>query len=173
MHITITQIILHTPSWVWLLFVLLVLMGIRNSQERAVNFLRMFIAPLIFITWGLRTIITTFPQLGLTLTSYIVFIIPGFLIGYLLNKRYQSFFRKGSVVFKKKGYLPLIIVLLNFIVKYVLNVMLVFYNDTLFHLIYSSTNGLTVGLFFGGITYAFYMKGKLNKSISQLHPFRK
>lgn len=64
-----------------------------------------------------------------------------------LNKRYQSFVRIESVVFKKKSYLPLFIVLLNFIVKYILNVMLIFYHSSVFHIIYSSANGLTVGLF--------------------------
>ncbi|ETT69046.1 MULTISPECIES: DUF6622 family protein [Paenibacillus] len=166
MHITVTQVISSTPSWVWILFILLFIMGIKNSQERPVIFSRMFIAPLIFMAWGLRTITTTFPQLGLTLTSYMIFIIPGFLIGYLLNKRYQSFVRKESVVFKKKSYLPLFIVLLNFIVKYILNVMLIFYHSSVFHIIYSSANGLTVGLFFGSIVYTFYMQCKLKNSIS-------
>lgn len=158
MQITIQQIISSTPIWVWLLFVLLIIMGINASQERPVNLPRMFIAPLIFMTWGLWTILTTFSHAGLALTSYIICIIPGVFIGYVLNRKFQSFYKNDRIVYKKKSYLPLFIVMLNFIIKYTTNVMLIFHHDTLFHIIYSSVSGLTVGLFFGGIIYICFSK---------------
>ncbi|MED3728389.1 DUF6622 family protein [Priestia endophytica] len=162
------ETLLHTPLWVWLLLIILIRMGIATSKERPVHFSRMFLAPLIFMIWGLWTITSTFSHLGYSLISYIVFIFPGVLIAYLLYSKYQSFFKKGTVTFKKKSYLPLFIILINFVVKYLLNVLLssspTFYNDTLFNIIYSSINGLSVGLFFGGILYTFYMQSRLNRS---------
>lgn len=163
MHITVQQILSSTPIWVWILLVVLIKMGMNTSQERPVNLPKMFLAPLIFMIWGLWTITTTFSQLGLTMTSYIIFIIPGIFIGYSLNKQFQAFYKKDSIVYKKQSYLPLMVVLLNFIVKYVLNVMLIFYHNTFFHIVYSSVNGLTVGLFFGEIIYTYLVKLKYSK----------
>ncbi|MBM6384098.1 MAG: hypothetical protein JSY10_08895 [Paenibacillus sp.] len=164
MNITVQQIIVNTPTWVWMLLVALFILGIKNSQERAVNLAKMFVAPLIFMIWGLWTITTSFSHIGVTLTSYVIFIVPGFLIGYILNKNFQAFYIKNSTFYKKTSYLPLVIVLLNFVVKYGLNVMLVFYHSDLFHVVYSSANGLTVGLFFGGIVYTILIKSEIKNS---------
>ncbi|AIQ49268.1 hypothetical protein R70723_27720 [Paenibacillus sp. FSL R7-0273] len=164
MHVTVQQVISSTPAWVWALLAALIIMGLRNSQEKPVNFIRMLIAPLIFMIWGLWTLTTKFDQVGYTLMSYILFIIPGFVIGYLLNKAFQSFAAQAGIIYKKQSYLPLIVVLINFAVKYALNVMLVFYHSTLFHLIYSAANGLTVGLFFGGILYTLKMQTELRSA---------
>jgi len=50
-------------------------------------------------------------------------------------------------------------------VKYLLNVTLEvsssFYDDIAFNVMYSAISGLSVGLFFGGILYTFYMQSKL------------
>ncbi|PFV39523.1 hypothetical protein COL14_31875, partial [Bacillus thuringiensis] len=103
------------------------------------------------------------------LISYTIFILPGILIGYLLYAKYQFFFKQETVTFRKKCYLPLIIILINFFVKYVLNVTLgiysSFYDNISFNIIYSAISGLSVGLFFGGIFYTFYIQSKLNKLI--------
>lgn len=161
MHqITVQQAISHTPQWVWILLVALIVMGVKNSREKPVVFSRMFIAPVIFMVWGLNTI-TQFNHKGFNLISYIIFIIPGLFIGYLLNRAFQSFYKNGSVLYKKQSYLPLFVVLINFLAKYALNIMLLFYQGTFFHIIFSATNGLTVGLFFGGILYTVQMQNQL------------
>ena len=166
MQPTVWQVITHTPTWVWILLVVLIVLGLRNSKEREVNVSRMLLAPLIFMVWGIWTI-TSFPQTGAALTSYIIFIIPGLWIGYFLNRNFQGMYIKGSVMFFKQSLLPVIIVLINFVVKYTLNVSLIFNNNNFFHVVYAAANGLTVGLFFGGIIYTLLMKSRLsNSSIS-------
>lgn len=169
MYAVIKEVLIKTPLWVWILLFILIKRGIAISQERPINLSKMFLVPLIFMIWGFDKIITQFSHLGYCLISYTIFILPGILIGYLLYKKYQSFFKQETVIFRKKCYLPLAIILVNFFVKYLLNVTLgispSFYNDISFNIIYSAISGLSVGLFWGGIFYTFYIQSKLNNPI--------
>ncbi|MEK4599381.1 hypothetical protein [Bacillus sp. FSL R9-9497] len=161
----IKEVLIRTPLWVWILLFILIKRGIAISQERPINLSKMFLVPVIFMMWGLEKIINKFSHLGYCLISYTIFILPGILIGYLLYKKYQIYFKQDTVIFRKKCYLPLIIILINFFVKYLLNVTLEvslsFYDDIAFNVMYSAISGLSVGLFFGGILYTFYMQSKL------------
>ncbi|PGL12138.1 hypothetical protein CN912_10450 [Bacillus cereus] len=161
----IKEVLIRTPLWVWILLFILIKRGITISQERPINLSKMFLVPVIFMMWGLEKIINKFSHLGYCLISYTIFILPGILIGYLLYKKYQIYFKQDTVIFRKKCYLPLIIILINFFVKYLLNVTLEvsssFYDDIAFNVMYSAISGLSVGLFFGGILYTFYMQSKL------------
>ncbi|MED1629171.1 hypothetical protein ACFVV6_18235 [Bacillus mycoides] len=169
MYTMIKEVFIRTPLWVWVLLFILIKRGIAISQERPINLSKMFLVPMIFMIWGLDKIITKFSYLGYCLISYTIFIFPGILIGYLLYAKYQIFFKQETVTFRKKCYLPLIIILFNFFVKYLLNVTLgvssSFYNNISFNIIYSAISGLSVGLFFGGIFYTFYIQSKLNNFI--------
>ena len=46
-------IVTNTPWWVFVLFVLLVALGVQALKPRAVAMRRVFITPAIFIAWGL------------------------------------------------------------------------------------------------------------------------
>lgn len=169
MYNIIKEVLLRTPLWVWILLFILIKRGIAISQERPINLSKMFLVPFIFMIWGFEKMITQFSHLGYCLISYFFFIFPGTLIGYLLYKKYQMFFKQKSTIIRKKCYLPLIIILINFLVKYLLNVTLgivpAFYNDLTFNIIYSAMSGLSIGLFFGGILYTNYVQKELNKPI--------
>lgn len=169
MYNNLTEIFLRTPLWVWILLFILTKRGIAISQERPINLSKMFLVPFIFMIWGLEKMITQFSHLELCLISYFLFILPGTLIGYLLYKKYQIFHKQDLVIMRKKCYLPLIIILINFMMKYLLNVTLgispSFYNDISFNIIYSAISGLSIGLFFGGILYTYYVHKELNKPI--------
>ncbi|MFJ7978798.1 hypothetical protein ACIQ1D_00580 [Lysinibacillus xylanilyticus] len=169
MYNIIKEVLLGTPIWVWILLFILIKRGIAISQERPINLSKMFVVPFIFMLWGFEKMLTQFSHLEFCLISYFFFIFPGTLIGYLLYKKYQIFFKQESVIIRKKCYLPFIIILINFLVKYLLNVTLSispsFYNDISFNIIYSAISGLSIGLFFGGILYTYYVQKELNKSI--------
>ena len=169
MYNIIKEVLLGTPLWVWILLFILIKRGIAISQERPINLSKMFLVPFIFMLWGFEKMITQFSHLDYCLFSYFIFIFPGTLIGYLLYKKYQIFFKQESIIIRKKCYLPLIIILINFLVKYLLNVTLgispSFYTDISFNIIYSAISGLSIGLFFGGILYTNYVQKELNKPI--------
>lgn len=163
MYTMIKEVLMRTPLWVWILLFFLIIRGIAISQERPVNLSKMFIVPIIFMIWGFK-IITQLSHLGYCLISYTIFILLGILIGYLLYKKYQIFFKKEALLFRKKCYLPLVIILVNFFAKYILNIALgispSFYDNISFNIMYSAISGISVGLFFGGILYTFYIQSK-------------
>lgn len=169
MYNIIREVVLRTPLPVWLLLIILIKRGIAISQERPINLSKMFLVPFIFMIWGFEKMISQFLHVEFCLISYFFFIFPGTLIGYLLYKKYQMFFKQESVIIRKKCYLPLIIILINFLVKYLLHVTLgispSFYNDLSFNIIYSAINGLSIGLFFGGILFTYNVQKTLNKPI--------
>lgn len=156
------QIITHTPIWVWFLLIFLIFRGIKSSHEQEFNLKLSFIFPLVFIIWGFQTICSHFTYIYLSTLTYLVSLAMGGLIGFFIYKRYQHFFLQKGKIYKKKSYLPLFIVLINFIVKYISNVILAmhpnFYNILKFNILYTVFGGICAGLFLGGIFTALSFK---------------
>lgn len=159
------MIISRTPVWVWILLIFLIKRGIANSQERKINIPKSFIAPIIFAAWGLETIVNKFSYAGLDLLVYILLAIFGIFIGFNLYKKYQRYFLKEDCIYHGKCYLPLIVIIVNFMLKYILNVAIganPHFNLSLgFNMIYSIISGTSVGLFLGGILNTFIQKRKI------------
>lgn len=164
-HNIIFLVLKNTPLIVWILLFFLVKRGLAVSKEKKVDVKKSFIVPTIFIVWGLENIINEFTYIGADLLSYILILLIGLLIGYFLYKKNQDFFLKDGELFKRKCYLPLIIILVNFLIKYILNVFLAIHPSLIanfeFNICYSMISGLSVGLFFGGITNTLINKKKI------------
>lgn len=158
------EIIKHTPIYVWLLLAFLIQRGISTSQEREVAILKSFLVPCIFILWGLYTIVTSFAHVYASLFVYALFLCVGVFLGTkLYAKNYRFFLRNGAVI-RAKNYVPLFIILVNFAIKYALNIYMAVnpeaVNQLNFNMLYTLISGTTVGLFFGGIlvTYRYVTK---------------
>ncbi|SDT53445.1 hypothetical protein SAMN05444162_4822 [Paenibacillaceae bacterium GAS479] len=158
------EIIKLTPLYVWVLLAFLIQRGISTSQEREVNIPKSFLVPGIFIFWGLYTILSNFAHPYYALLFYAVFLCIGVYLG---SKMYQNNYRflvKNGTLFRAKNYLPLFIILVNFVIKYSLNIYMYIdpeaVNRVSFNVLYTSISGTTVGLFFGGIlvTYRYVTK---------------
>lgn len=154
-HNIIFLILKNTPLMVWVLLFFLVKRGLAVSKEKKVDVKKSFIVPTVFIAWGLEKIINGFTYVEADLLTYALLLPVGILIGYLLYNKNQNFFLKDGELFKRKCYLPLIIILVNFLIKYVLNVFLAINQSLImsfeFNIFYSMISGISVGLFFGGI----------------------
>lgn len=150
----IFQIVHNTPFWVWVVLVILIKRGTALIAESPVSLKRSFIMPSIFIIWGLDTIVNQFGNPNVLLNFYVISLIPGFLLSYLLYKK-QAFYIKNGLLIQEGSVIPLIIMMLNFSAKYLLNVVLatrpMLYNDFQFNIFYGCVCGFTIGLFFGGI----------------------
>ncbi|PEZ20590.1 hypothetical protein CN345_29525 [Bacillus thuringiensis] len=161
----IFKIVQHTPMWVWILFTFLFSRGISASQEREVNIPRSLIVPTIFIFWGVYNIFVNFSFQFYAFLSYMVCLGVGTFLGYKLYSKRHRFFLKNGALFRTKNYLPLIIILINFIVKYTLNTYMYINPDASHNLnfifLYTMTSGSTAGLFCGGIVNTYQQKNKL------------
>ncbi|SDT44403.1 hypothetical protein SAMN05444162_4319 [Paenibacillaceae bacterium GAS479] len=165
----IYEILTHTPTYVWLLFAFLLYRGISGSQEREVNILMSLIVPGIFILWGMYNVFANFSFPLQAFIAYIVFAGLGTFLGYELYRRNYHFFLKNGVVFRAKNYLPLVVILINFVIKYALNIYMYMQSGAIhslgFNVFYTIISGTTVGLFLGGILNTNQQKGKLLGSL--------
>lgn len=46
------SLISHTPTWVWVAFIVLVIRGIKALQDRTMALSRLILLPVIFLIWG-------------------------------------------------------------------------------------------------------------------------
>ncbi|KRN28051.1 DUF1453 domain-containing protein [Liquorilactobacillus mali] len=160
----IFEIVHNTPLWVWFVLLILIKRGSALLVESQVSLKRSFIMPAIFIVWGLDTIVNRFGNPNVLLNFYVVSLIPGFFLSYFLYKN-QKFYIRNTVLVREGSIIPLVVMLLNFLVKYTLNVVLAIrptlYTDFHFNIFYGYISGFTIGLFFGGIYKIIQVKKQL------------
>ncbi|WP_315074858.1 DUF6622 family protein [uncultured Clostridium sp.] len=161
----IAEVISGTPFYVWILLIFLLKRGLNSAKDGEVSFPKMFIVPLIFMVWGLEKLFTGFSYLNIAMIFYIIFMCFGLLISYFLYSRYRKLYIKDDSLYKTGTYLPLIFVIVNFFVKYLLGVALSInpslYSTLYFSTLYSLLCGFSVGLFIGGILQAYTASSQL------------
>lgn len=161
----IAEIISETPFYVWILLIFLLKRGLNSVKDGEVSFPKMFIVPLIFMIWGLEKLFTGFSYLNIAMIFYIIFMCFGLLISYFLYSRYRKLYVKDNSLYKTGTYLPLIFIIVNFFVKYILNIALSInpslYSALYFSALYSLLCGFSVGLFIGGILQAYTASSQL------------
>lgn len=149
------EVIKRTPAMVWFILAFLIVRGLNSSRDGEVSLKRMIIVPLVFMIWGLEKLFTSFHYLSIALVCYVIAAGLGSMLGYVLYSRFRRIYKKEGVFYRTGSYLPLTIILINFFMKYILNVVLAiqpdFHGDLTFNIMYSVVCGVSVGLFIGGI----------------------
>jgi len=56
----LNQILIHTPTYVWVILAVLVWRGIVEMRERDMPLRRLFVLPLAMLAWGLYDVIAKF-----------------------------------------------------------------------------------------------------------------
>lgn len=148
------QIFTNIPIWVWLILAFLIRRGVSATKDKPVYFIKSLIIPFIFILWGLDQIFTNFKFHSTIIIVYLFSISVGIIFSYYIYRN-RLFYVKDDTLFQTGSYIPLIIILINFFVKCILNISLArfpyLYNNFSFNIIYGLLCGFTVGLFFGNI----------------------
>ena len=144
---------LEAPLWVWGIFIYLLFIGIRSTKKHVVSIPKLFVIPTILITlkWKLFAA-ASFMMLG----NYLLWLIIGIIIGYIIALRSNIIVSKNTVSAKFPGtYLTLILLMLIFIVKYVFGNMNATAPD-IAHEYYNFENGVNAifsGYFLGRALY--------------------
>jgi len=148
------QILLHTPSWVWLLLAALLWRGYGMTRARTVTQSRLVVMPALFAVLSFSGVISTFgPQAGALLCWAAGMALSAYEIQrhgaptgavYLAHNR--SYELPGS-------WLPLLLIVLIFTVKYGVGVQLALHGQLrqaeLFVLSVSAVYGALSGVFLG------------------------
>jgi hypothetical protein len=149
-----------TPIYVWVLLAYLISRGIKERTSKPLSLKKMLILPIIFTFWGLDTMFMNFTNIGLNLMVYIIIAGAGTFGGFLLYNSTRKVFYHDEIYYCSGSWLSLFIILTNFLIKYILNVLVAinptFYNSTEFCLLYSIISGFLVGLFIGGWLQAYF-----------------
>lgn len=117
-------IVSHTPSWVFVVFALLVLLGIQALRPRSIAVARVFATPAVFIAWGLVSLIFAAQRAPLAPVAWALTAIAGGSLA-LLTLRLGGLRVDGPGRVRLPGsVLPLLRNVLIFGAKYVIAVLL-------------------------------------------------
>lgn len=160
----LAEVIIRTPLFAWVILVVLIMRGMNASRDNVLSVRRMLIFPAVFVVWGLETVVKEFTYQWEALLSYVVLAALGAAAGFVLYRRFRSFYQKDGVVWRSGTHVTMVIMMINFMVKYVLNVAMSinpgFYSSLGFNMFYSMSSGLALGLSIGGIIQAYKAMGE-------------
>ena len=167
----LVELIKRTPTYVWIILAVLIKRGLSSAKGGMISLPKMMVIPVIFMVWGLEKLLTRFDYLEIALVFYIVTAGIGTAAAYALYSRFRMVYKKDGVFYRTGTYLPMVIMMINFLVKYISNVALsivpALYGNLNFNIFYAVISGFSVGLFIGGIYQAFvacrqYNEGSLS-----------
>lgn len=119
------EIVKRTPSWVFVLFFILLALGYFQSKDRTVRRGMVFILPLIMLALSFYGVLFAF---GGTLISLAVWL-AGILLAVVLGAKARfprgaSFSQETSTYLVPGSWAPLVLMLLIFFIRYAVNVIL-------------------------------------------------
>jgi hypothetical protein len=146
----LTQIILHTPLWVWALLAVLVALGYSQTRSRTVGLRRVVIIPVAMIFLSLYGTVSAFGPSPGTLSAWFaacallasMVVLRPAPLGTGYDRLGQKFAVPGS-------WLPLLVILGIFCTKYAVGVTLAMQPDTAHHTLFAMLIGTLYGLFSG------------------------
>lgn len=86
---TLSQILTHTPVWVWVLLVFLVTRGIKARQPATVTLEKLAIVPAIFLFWDIYDLVVHRQLILSTFALWIAGILAGAALGFVLIKQFR------------------------------------------------------------------------------------
>lgn len=116
---SIVSVFLHTPVWVFIIFVFLIALGAQQSRDRTISRLRLLILPLVMLVFSFYGIVTSFGLSAFALACWLAgFTISA--IGFGQRFRYAAQ-QLPSGFFRVTGsWWPLGLMMAIFFIKYFL-----------------------------------------------------
>jgi hypothetical protein len=150
----ILTILSHTPIWVWVLLAFLISRGVAAMRPREVSPSRILIVPLVFLVWGLTGMFGA-DDLTLKLALFAGGLLAGLAAGWGLASLLPAprLSRATRLLAMPGSPVPLILIGLAFMTKYVGTVALALNSDVAVHAeiaaALAAAGGLFAGLFWG------------------------
>ena len=147
----LTQIIIHTPIYVWGLLAYLVIRGVKGRETSTVSVWRLLFVPVIFIAVGFMHFDSGSDGFSSFLIAWFAGLFVLAPVGYLTGPRVLAVDHQNKTVERAGTILPLIRNLIFFCAQYVLAVLNAFYpqeHSTLM-LVTAVVSGASTGYFTG------------------------
>jgi hypothetical protein len=168
---TIWQALVHTPWWVYVLFVYLMFVGFSATKTQVVPLTRVVILPIIFTWMSIETLTSTLSMTLFNVSAWIIATAIGIILGWLMV------IKKDIHVDKKKWLLEipgssmiLILILIIFASKYYFSYTLAVQPESVtktdFVLSLIGVSGIVTGLFIGRfLCFVYFMNTKLHEEL--------
>jgi hypothetical protein len=120
----IVHMLVETPVWVYVLFVFLLIRGVKSRQPATVTLLRLAVVPLIFFVWDLYDLVL-YRQLSLTVVVVWLAVLGlGAVFGHwLIRPDRVSRGAQPGTLYRLPDYSALPLMMTAFAIKYVFGVM--------------------------------------------------
>lgn len=117
--ITIQQILIHTPWWVYVLLVYLIFIGVKARNTGIVSIYKLAVLPLLFLIMSIESMISHFKIESLSISTWLISIIIGSIIGLLLVYKSKIRVDRANKLLELPGsWTTLILILAIFMAKY-------------------------------------------------------
>jgi hypothetical protein len=148
----ITEMLKHTPTWVFVLFLVLLAAGYLQSKTRAVNRNVIALLPITMLALSFYGVLSAFGASPLSIIAWLIGVAAAVELGVKIGMPRGVSFAMETELFSVPGsWLPLILMMTIFLTKYTVNVMLArqlpMVTELLFVEIISFWYGLLSGLF--------------------------
>lgn len=147
-----TEIIRHTPYWVWLLLIKLLALGLWQTHARQMSLMRVTILPLVLMALSLAGVFSAFGPLPIALIAWFVGV--GAALGFgreVVAVRAAHWSAQTALLHVPGSWLPLVLIVGLFTIKYVAGATLAIYpglaTDSAFAGLCSLAYGSFSGLF--------------------------
>lgn len=146
------EILEGTPTWVYILFVFLLLIGFKSIQPKTVGYRRLFLLPIIFAIWNLYAIFNRLDGKYSIFLLWMIGLFLGAVVGWQMVRTWKvrASHRKKTITLPG-SYSTLILILLVFAVRYYIG-----YREAVdpnlseeFYLVSASATGVITGIFLG------------------------
>lgn len=152
----IAHMLVDTPVWVYVLFVFLLIRGIKARQPATVSLARLAIVPLIFFVWDLYDLMVYRHLTAGIIAIWIAGLLFGALLGYWLIKPARVC--RGAqprTISRPADFSALPLMITAFVIKYVFGVMAAVSPQTLQQPAVSATAVMVGGVFAGSFIGKF------------------
>jgi hypothetical protein len=149
----LSDVLSHTPLWVWVLLAFVLSRGIAALRPREVAAQRALILPLVFLVWGLTSLVSSrgpgFDAL-LFVAAGVIGVLVGAGVAWLSP---APILKTGGVLIMPGSFVPLVLIVAAFPIKYALAVAIATAGAPAEAAFYASlgaaVGGLFAGLFWG------------------------
>ncbi|MDA8773508.1 hypothetical protein N9N03_00045 [Chlamydiia bacterium] len=152
----------QTPIWVYAIFFYLVFLGVKSSHSSYVNISKLMIVPSVFSGFSLYNVALNAMPLSEVVAWVLSICLGGFFGAWRVWYAGVRYDVKKQQVYLTGSWVPMVVFMLIFVSKYVFGFVKAtnteLYNNSLFHLGYTTVSGLCVGQFVGVLVYCWYLR---------------
>lgn len=148
----------HTPTWVWVVFVLLVIHGLRARKHQVTHISRVAVAPVVFTLLSIHTVVSAFHPGPVTLGILVGAIGLGAALGFGFFKTVDIAVDQKKKLYKFPGsFRNVVIILILFCARYFVSFQTLLdpnlEKQTALELLLLAVLGLGSGFFIGKFSY--------------------